>query len=128
MAFYKECLGGKLVLQTIGESPMSEKLPAKMKKNILHATLTKGDMILMASDMVPETGLNKGNSVSLVLDCKTERELKLSYEKLSTGGQATHPLENTFWGGLFGDLTDRYGNHWLLNYTNKKPPENKSKK
>jgi PhnB protein len=42
MMFYKECLGGELVFQTIGESPLSEKMPKKMKDCILHSTLTNG--------------------------------------------------------------------------------------
>jgi PhnB protein len=28
----------------------------------------------------------------------------------------THPIENTFWGDLFGGITDKYGNHWLFHY------------
>jgi PhnB protein len=116
MAFYKECLGGELAFQTIGESPLSEKMPKKMKDCILHSTLTKGSLVLMASDMVPSSGLVKGNSVSLMLNCSSKKEIKKCYEKLSSGGTADHPLENTFWGALFGDLTDKFGNHWLLNY------------
>ena len=116
MTFYKECLGGELVLQTIGESPMADKMPPKMKKSILHSTLKKGDIILMGSDMVDDQGLIKGNTVSLMLNCSSEEEIKTCYEKLSKGGEATHPLENTFWGALFGDLRDKYGNHWLLHY------------
>lgn len=119
MTFYKNCLGGKLVLQTIGESPVAEKLPAKMKKNILHSTLTKDGLVLMASDMVSEQGLVKGNAVSLMLHCASEKEIKTLYKKLSDGGKETHPLENTFWGALFGDLTDKYGNQWLLHYDKK---------
>jgi PhnB protein len=116
MTFYKNCLGGSLVLQTIGESPMAAKLPAKMKQSILHSTLTKGSLILMASDMVGEDGLVKGNSVSLMLNCGSKKEITTLYKKLSAGGKETHPLENTFWGALFGDLTDKYGNQWLLHF------------
>ena len=116
MNFYKECLGGELVLQTIAESPMSEKMPPKMRQSILHSTLTNDKMILMASDMVDETGLIKGNSVSLMLNCSSEEEIKKCYASLSKGGEATHPLEHTFWGALFGDLTDKFGNHWLLHF------------
>ncbi|MFI5217933.1 MAG: VOC family protein [Bacteroidia bacterium] len=116
MKFYKECLGGELSLQTIGESPMADKMPPQMKEYILHSTLTKGALILMASDMVSEEGLKKGNGVSLMLNCSSEQEINASYKKLSSGGKATHPLENTFWGALFGDLTDKYGNHWLLHF------------
>ena len=117
MTFYKECLGGELTLQTIGESPLAGKMPSRMKESILHATLSKNGLVLMATDMVPENGLTKGNSVSLCLNCSSEDEIKACYKKLSSGGKADHPLENTFWGALFGDLTDKYGNHWLLNFT-----------
>jgi PhnB protein len=116
MTFYKNCLGGELTFQTIGESPLSKKMPEKMKECILHSTLTNGSLLLMGSDMVSENGLIKGNAVSLTLNCDSEKEIKNWYKKLSAGGQATHPLEDSFWGALFGGLTDRYGNHWLLNY------------
>jgi PhnB protein len=116
MMFYKECLGGELTLQTIGDSPMADRMPAQMKQHILHATLKRGSLMLMASDMVSEQGLNMGNSVALMLDCSSEEEIEGCYKKLSAGGETTHQLENTFWGALFGDLTDKYGNHWLLNY------------
>lgn len=95
---------------------MADKLPAKMKKSILHSTLTKGGLVLMASDIVGENGLVKGNSVSLMLNCGSEEEITTLYKKLSTGGKETHPLENTFWGALFGDLTDKFGNQWLLHF------------
>ena len=116
MTFYQECLGGKLTFQTIGESPLSEKMPKQMKNCILHSTLIKDRLVIMGSDMVSEKGLVKGNTVSLSLDCSSEKEIKQFYSKLSSGGNADHPLENTFWGALFGDLTDKYGNHWLLNF------------
>jgi PhnB protein len=116
MTFYKDCLGGELFLQTIGESPMAGNMPAKMKDCILHSTLTKGALVIMGSDMVADKGLIKGNSVSLMLNCSSEEEIRNSYNSLSAGGEATHPLEDTFWGALFGDLTDKYGNHWLLNF------------
>ena len=117
MTFYQECLGGELTFQTIGESPLSDKMPKHMKDCILHSTLTKGSLLLQGSDMVPQTGLLKGNAVSLSLDCSSEEEIINFYTKLSADGKADHPIEDTFWGAMFGDLTDKYGNHWLLNYT-----------
>jgi PhnB protein len=116
MMFYKECFGGELIFQTIGESPMGDEMPPNMKDSILHSSLTKGDLILMATDCVPESGLIKGNGVSLCLNFSSEEEIRTSFEKLSTDGETTHPLENTFWGALFGGLTDKFGNHWLLNF------------
>jgi PhnB protein len=116
MNFYKDCIGGELMLQTIGESPIADKMPPPMKEGILHSTLTKGDLVLMASDMVGEKGLIKGNAVSLMLNCSSEEEIIKYYAHLSAGGQATHPLEVSFWGALFGDLTDKFGNQWLLHF------------
>ena len=114
MTFYQACLGGQLHFQTLGDSPMAEKMPAQMKGAILHATLSKEDMLIMASDIVSEKGLQRGNAVSLMLHCKSEGEIKELYKSLSNGGQETHPPELSFWGALFGDLIDKYGNQWLL--------------
>jgi len=117
MTFYAGCLGGELTFQTIGESPLAENMSPQMKERILHSTLINDGVIIMASDMVGESGLTKGNAVSLMLNCSSEEEIKYCYEKLSVNGESNHPLENTFWGAVFGDLTDKYGNHWLLNFT-----------
>ncbi|HET6226762.1 MAG TPA: VOC family protein [Bacteroidia bacterium] len=117
MTFYKTIIGGELQFQTIGESPMADQMPVNMKEHILHATLTKNELVLMGSDMVSEEGLIKGNNASLALICSSEEEILKCYRKLAVGGVANHPLENTFWGAIFGDLTDKYGNHWILNYT-----------
>jgi len=117
MTFYQNCLGGELTFQTIGESPEADKIPSELKKCILHAVLANEDMVIMATDMTDEKGLIKGNSVSLMLNCNSEAEVMDYYRKLSAGGEATHMPEETFWGAVFGNLIDRYGNNWLLSYT-----------
>lgn len=116
MSFYKDCLGGELALQTIGESPMADQMPKEMKEYILHSTLTTEGFVIMGSDMTPETGLVKGNAVSLMLNCSSEEEIGNTFNKLSAGGTIKHILEITFWGALFGDFTDKFGNNWLLNF------------
>lgn len=116
MIFYQDCLGGELVFQTVGESPLSDTMPAKMKNCILHSMLTKNSLVLMGTDIVDENGYKKGNTVSLMLDCDSEEEIETSYKKLSAGGTQTQPVALSFWGALFGGLTDKFGNHWLLHY------------
>lgn len=116
MRFYQRCLGGDLTFQTIGESPLAEKMPTKMKDFILHSTLTRDNLVLMGSDMVGEKGLSKGNAISLMLNCASESEIRDLYEALSQDGEQVHPLELSFWGALFGDLIDKYGNPWLLHF------------
>lgn len=119
MNFYRDCLGGELFFQTIGESPMGEKMTEEMRGMILHAALTNGSLNLLGSDMVPDAGLKKGNAVSLSLMCTSEEEIRAAYYKLSDEGQPTHPLETTFFGAILGGLTDKYGNNWLLYYESK---------
>lgn len=116
MNYYKQCLGGNLSFQTVGESPLSEKMPLKMKKCILSSSLINEDLVLIGSDMVGENGLLKGNAVSMMINCTSEKEARVFYKKLSAGGQAICPLEVSFWGALFGELIDKYGNRWILNY------------
>lgn len=117
MTFYKKVLGGELVLQTIGDSPMCEQMPDVMKENVLHSSLTSGNVVIMGSDMVAENGLSRGNGVSLMLNCSSEDEIRKLYSNLAEGGTASYPVQDTFWGALFGDLTDKFGIHWLLNYS-----------
>lgn len=114
MTFYQKCLGGELTFQTIGESPVSEKMPQRMKNCILHSALKSDQLLLFGSDIVADHGLLKGNAVSLVLLCANEKDLKKYYLKLSNGGKPTGVLEKNHCGFWFGGLTDKFGNNWLL--------------
>jgi PhnB protein len=116
MTFYKTCLGGELSFQTLGDSPLAEHMPQALKAYILHATLKKGSWMIMATDMVHDQGLVSGNAVSLMLHCSSEKEIQTFYERLATGGITTYPLSTNFWGALSGNLTDKYGNNWLLHF------------
>ena len=120
MTFYQQCLGGELLIQTVGELtlPLAEPMPPCMENCIVHSTLVNDSLIITASDMVPEIGLVKGDAVSLLLNCNSEEEARSFYANLSVDGEATHPLENTFWGAIFGDLTDKFGTHWLVSCEN----------
>lgn len=116
MTFYQACLGGELSFQTIGDSPVPTQMPPEMKNSVLHSILTNGSWFIMASDMVGEKGVLRGNAVSMMLHFSDEAAIRATYDYLVAGGVATHPLEDTFWGAVFGGLTDQFGNHWLLNY------------
>jgi PhnB protein len=115
MTFYKECLGGELLLQTVSESPISKQMPEQMRECILHSMLTSSNFIIMGSDMSPQT-LTKGNAVSLMLTFSNEEETRKVYANLSKGGNTSQPLEVMFWGALFGHLTDKFGNQWMFNF------------
>ena len=115
MKFYQECLGGELVMQKISESPMAARMPSEMGAKILHSSLTKNNLILMASDMM-RNNIVKGNSISLCLICSSDEEINSFFSKLSTGGTVVEPLHQSFWGATFGSLTDKFGITWIFNH------------
>ncbi|MBV9851012.1 MAG: VOC family protein [Armatimonadetes bacterium] len=115
MTFYKDCLGGELTLQTVADSPIADQMPAEARQGILHSTLTRGALVLMASDMARDPVV-QGNAVTLMLDCSSEEEIHRFFDALSSCGTVICPLEEAFWGATFGALTDKYGIHWALNY------------
>lgn len=116
MLFYQHCLGGRLSFQTVGESPIAAQLPQNIKDFILHAMLITDNFALMASDISPESGLLNGNALSLMLDCHQEEAIYTAFYQLSKGGIIKQALQETHWGALFGELTDKYGHHWILNF------------
>lgn len=113
MTFYQSCLGGELDIKSLRNCPHAEHLPEKMRDSVVEAVLKKQNMVLMASDMADEK-LLQGNSVSILLECKHEKQAKAYYNSLSQGGYCSHPLTKTDLGGLFGCLKDRFGFYWLL--------------
>ena len=53
--FYEGLLGGRIVMmQTHGESPMKEHVPADWQDKVLHARLVLDQQALMGSDAPPE--------------------------------------------------------------------------
>lgn len=116
MTFYQQCLGGELIIQKISESPMAAKLPSDMGAKILHSSLTRGDLVLMASDMMGN-GIVRGNSISLCVNCTTDEEINSFFNNLSAGGKIVEPLHQSFWGATFGSLTDKFGVTWIFNYS-----------
>jgi PhnB protein len=85
-----------------------------MRECILHAVLKAGNLVLMATDMVDEVELVRGNNMSIMIECSTEDEVKIHYKNLSAGGKVNHPVVKNIWGAIFGGLTDRYGHQWLF--------------
>lgn len=116
MNFYKDCLGGELVLQTVGEMPaMAAQMPAHLKDSILHSTLESDGIKIMASDMNRSKPI-EGNTYSLCINCNSEDELNRFFSKLSAGGKINQPVSDMPWNAKYGDLTDKYGKNWILNF------------
>lgn len=119
MNFYKECFGGELSFMTLGESPMAKEMPPEKHNLIMHAELKSGKLVFYGSDMMRDTAVI-GDNVGMALNCESEEEMKSIFAKLSEGGEVFMPIEDAFWGALFGMVTDKYGIEWMLNYQKKK--------
>src|SRR5262249_40571709 len=113
MTFYAAALGGKIdAMMTYGDSPAGPHNPPEMKDRVIHARLTVGDAVLMASD-APEGGERKGFSVTIQTD--TPAEVDQLFAALSESGQVTMPPGETFFSKRFCMLTDKFGTPWMIN-------------
>jgi PhnB protein len=115
MRFYEGAIGAKIErMMTFAESPMQEQCGEAQRDQIMHASISIGDSVMMAGDMpagMPYEGI-KGASVALTFDTKARAQQV--FDALSAGGQVTMPMMPTFWAGTFGMLTDRFGASWMV--------------
>lgn len=114
MTFYAECLGAELNLVPFSQAPFD--CPAEAKDRILHARLSKGPIVLMASDAMPGMPFQQGNNFSVSIAPESLDETEQLFAALSRNGKVTMPLADAFWGARFGMLTDRFGVNWMINF------------
>src|ERR1700756_449163 len=86
MEFYQSCLGGRLTLMKVKDSPARDQMPSSQQDKILNAHLNTDGLEISASDWLAlnETPI-RGNSVCLFLSGGTHQGLKDVFEKLSDG-------------------------------------------
>jgi PhnB protein len=113
--FYKECLGGELSdVHTYAGSPMESQVDPDFRNKIMHATFKAGDVRFMASDGRPGPAPDGEDDIALSLATSDAAEGERVFAALSQGGTVEMPLADAFWGGKFGQLTDRFGVQWML--------------
>lgn len=116
--FYKNCFKTDFsTIMRFGETPGCEDLDEIEKGKIMHIALPIGNNILMGTDMPPNRpqAVN-GTSVSISISTDTEQEARDVFANLSENGNIQMPLENMFWGDLYGMFTDKFGIQWMVNY------------
>ena len=113
MEFYKSCLGGKLTMTTVGESPNASQMPENTQNDIMHSVLTTDTMVLMASDMMDKENRVLGNVMAVCISGDDKDTIKDYFAKLSEGANVDTPLIDEFF-GMFGSLTDKFGIRWIV--------------
>lgn len=115
---YQRVLGGKLTLQTYGETQgegMSAP-PPELADKIIHGSLDVGDgLVIMASDGQPGQETRVGDNVHLCLVGSDLEKLTREFDGLAEGGTVQLPLARQFWGDTYGQFTDKFGVHWMVN-------------
>ncbi len=120
MEFYKHCFGGELNVMTYGDAP-EDACPGgtqpteETKVKVMHACLSSGEMVLMASDD-PMGAPQMGDYVQLSINCESSEQVENLFNALSENGNAIMPPTETFWARKFGMLIDQYGFRWMLNF------------
>jgi PhnB protein len=112
MKFYHSILGGELKVQTFGEAKMARS-PEDNDK-VVHATLKSGGFSFMASDTMAERQAKAGDNVHMSISGSDHAWLTEVFNKLSQGGSVDMPLAKQFWGDTYGQLTDKFGIHWMV--------------
>ena len=117
--FYQSVFGGELSMMRFSDTPAGANVPPAVKDKIMHASLPIGkDDILMATDACEEMGFNLklGTNYYICISPESKEEADRLFNNLADGGKVNMPLADMFWGAYYGDLTDKFGIQWMVNY------------
>lgn len=118
MRFYADVFGGgDLQIMTYADAPEGT-LPGEpspdMRDHVMHASLSTGSGMLMASDYPPGMEGDPQKAVSVAHDVGDVTTGKAIFDRLLEGGDIIMPWGETFWAEGFGMVRDRFGTHWMI--------------
>ena len=115
MEFYARVLGGKVNVQTFGDSPMADQSGPEMKDRVLHARLMVGDAVLMASDAPVDSKFERPHGFAVSINVDGAADADRIFNALADGGSVSMPIQETFWAERFGMCVDQFGTPWMVN-------------
>ena len=112
--FYEEHLGARIgMMMKHGDMLDPSKVVPGMNDAVLHAQITIGDSVIMASD-VPADQFKPMRSVYLALNVSSDAEAERIFRVLAEGGEIFMPIQETFFATRFAQLRDRFGTSWMI--------------
>jgi PhnB protein len=107
-------------IMTYGDSPANPDfaLPEEAKNLVLHTQININGSNVMFSDVFPGMPYVVGNNINVVIVRQDIDEIRSIFNKLKEGGTVNMDLQETFWSKCYGNLTDKFGIGWQLNYDN----------
>lgn len=118
LKFYEQCFGAKINCMTpFAGSPAEQFVAAEYRDQIMHASLSLGDAVVMASDSPPGEcgGYEEPKGMSVAFQCSEPAEAERVFNMLAEGGKVQMPIAETFWASAFGMVVDRFGIPWMIN-------------
>jgi len=110
--FYEKALDAQVLFsQSFGEMPENPDfpLPVEAKDRVSHATIKVGETELMFSDTFPGQPHQNGNQVTICITTDDAEQARKMYKALQQDGQATMPLQETFFSPAYGSVIDKFG-------------------
>lgn len=117
--FYRSIFGGEFpAVMRWGDNPQCAEFSAEDKNKIMHISLPVGDSVIMSSDHVDGMGDKylQGNNFAIAIAPGSREEADRVFNGLSQGGKDAMPMQDMFWGGYYGHVTDRFGVRWMINH------------
>lgn len=112
--FYEEHLGAKIeMIMKFSEMPGPHKAPPGMDDGVLHARITIGDTMIMASDVPPDR-FQPMRSAYLCLAVTSDTDAERIFALLAQGGEVFMPVQETFFASRFAQLRDKFGTLWMI--------------
>ncbi|MBC5815635.1 MAG: VOC family protein [Candidatus Eremiobacteraeota bacterium] len=115
LEFYKSVFGGTWEGMRVSDTPMAKDMPPEAQNKIMHASFSAPGFSFLVSDgMQTKTIDPEEGNVALALTAGDAAEGARLHKALAEGGKVDMEFGDAFWGGKFGQVTDRFGNQWLI--------------
>lgn len=113
LTFYADVFGCGAQLHTFGEFNRTD----GPSDAIAHGMLTDGPVALYGADVAgEEKPLRTEGLMMALLGAADPETLRGWFARLADGGTIVDDLQARPWGASDGQVTDRYGVHWLIGF------------
>lgn len=114
--FYKEAFNAQEPYLMYWRDAEGMEVSDELKDKIMHGRLNVGQNTLTIEDSPDCNEVQVGNNFRILLEFNDGSEQTRVFNALKEGGVVNMPLQDTFWGATYGDIKDKFGISWSLNF------------
>ena len=113
---YQKIIGGSFEIENRYDNPNMD-APEDYKDKVLHARYSLNGLLFMACDVFPgQTAASTSGSVALSLELSELENAKKVFADFAQESDVHVQFEKQFWGDWHGNLTDKFGIRWMVNF------------